>query len=66
MSIEVLVPAGSYENFVAAVNNGADAVYLGGSSFSARANAVNFSNDEIADAVKYAHVRGGKVYEVGS
>ncbi|MBQ6999311.1 MAG: U32 family peptidase [Clostridia bacterium] len=62
MSIEVLVPAGSYENFVAAVNNGADAVYLGGSSFSARANAVNFSNEEIADAVKYAHVRDCKVY----
>ncbi len=62
MSIEVLVPAGSYENFVAAVNNGADAVYMGGSAFSARANAVNFSNEEIAEAVKYAHVRGCKVY----
>ncbi len=62
MSIEVLVPAGSYENFVAAVNNGADAVYLGGSSFSARANAVNFSDEEIEKAVKYAHVRGRKVY----
>lgn len=62
MSVEVLVPAGSYENFIAAVNNGADAVYLGGSAFSARANAVNFSNDEIASAVRYAHVRGVKVY----
>ena len=62
MSVEILVPAGSYENFVAAVNNGADAVYLGGSSFSARANAVNFSDEEIAQAVKYAHIRGVKVY----
>ena len=62
MSIEVLVPAGSYENFLAAVGNGADAVYLGGSAFSARASAVNFSNEEIAKAVRYAHVRGVKVY----
>lgn len=62
MSVEILVPAGSYENFVAAVNNGADAVYLGGRSFSARANAVNFSDEQIAEAVKYAHIRGVKVY----
>lgn len=62
MSVEILVPAGSYENFIAAVNNGADAVYLGGSAFSARANAVNFSDDEIASAVRYAHIRGVKVY----
>lgn len=62
MSIEVLVPAGSFESLVTAVNNGADAVYLGGSSFSARANAVNFSDDEIELGVRYAHVRGAKVY----
>lgn len=62
MSIEVLVPAGSLESLVTAVNNGADAVYLGGSSFSARANAVNFTNDEIERAVRYAHIRGAKVY----
>lgn len=62
MSAELLLPAGSYENFVVAVNNGADAVYLGGSRFSARANAVNFTDEEIISAVKYAHVRGVKVY----
>ncbi len=62
MSIEILAPAGSYESLVAAVNNGADAVYLGGSTFSARANAVNFSDEELASAIRYAHVRGVKVY----
>lgn len=62
MSLEILVPAGSYENLVAAVNNGADAVYLGGKQFSARANAANFSNEEIEKGVRYAHVRGKKVY----
>lgn len=62
MSIELLLPAGSYENFTVAVNNGADAVYIGGSRFSARANAVNFSDEEIVSAVKYAHTRGVKVY----
>ncbi|MBR2476541.1 MAG: U32 family peptidase [Clostridia bacterium] len=62
MSVEILLPAGSYENFLVAVNNGADAVYIGGSSFSARANATNFTDDEIAEAVKYAHIRGVKVY----
>ena len=62
MSLEILVPAGSYENLVAAVNNGADAIYLGGKQFSARANATNFSNEEIEKGVRYAHTRGKKVY----
>lgn len=62
MSIELLLPAGNYEAFTVAVNNGADAVYVGGNDFSARANAVNFSNNEIIKAVKYAHIRGVKVY----
>ncbi len=62
MSVEILVPAGSYENFLVAVNNGADAVYLGGKSFSARANASNFSDEEIVSAINYAHIRGVKVY----
>ena len=62
MSTGILVPAGSYDSLVTSVNNGADAVYLGGSSFSARANAVNFTNEEIEKGVRYAHIRGAKVY----
>ena len=57
-NIEILAPAGGYGTFVSAVNNGADAVYIGGKSFSARKNAVNFSDEEIINAVKYAHLRG--------
>lgn len=61
-NIEILAPAGGYGTFESAVNNGADAVYIGGKSFSARKNAVNFSDEEIINAVKYAHLRGAKVY----
>mgnify|MGYP004516647171 FL=1 len=61
-NIEILAPAGSFETFKAAVNNGADAVYIGGKRFSARKNAVNFSDDEIKEAVRYAHLRNVKVY----
>ncbi|WP_028828317.1 peptidase U32 family protein [Proteocatella sphenisci] len=60
--IELLAPSGSYESLVAAVQNGADAVYLAGMRFGARANASNFDNDEIINAVKYAHERNVKVY----
>ena len=60
--IEVLAPAGSLESLVAAVRAGADAVYLGGNAFSARANAQNFDNDALKSAVEYCHVRGVKVY----
>ena len=60
--IEILSPAGSYETFVCAVNCGADAVYIGGQSFNARKNAVNFSNEEILNAVEYAHLHSKKVY----
>lgn len=59
---ELLAPAGSWESLVAAVENGADAVYLGGKNFSARQSAGNFDNLEMARAVEYAHVRGVKVY----
>lgn len=61
-NIEVLSPAGDFETFKSAVNNGADAVYLGGKLFSARKNAVNFSNEELIQAVKYAHLKNVKVY----
>lgn len=59
---ELLAPAGGWESFVAAVQNGADAVYLGGRMFNARRSAVNFENQEIARAIEYAHIRGVKVY----
>ena len=59
---EILAPAGSLPTFVCAINNGADAVYIGGKSFSARKNAANFSNEEITEAVRYAHLYGRKVY----
>ena len=54
--IELLAPVGSAEALRAAVNAGADAVYLAGKSFGARAFADNFSNDELAAAIKYAHL----------
>jgi len=59
---ELLAPAGNWESLVAAVENGADAVYLGGKMFNARQSAGNFDNDELARAVDFAHVRGVKVY----
>jgi putative protease len=59
---ELLAPAGNWESFVAAVENGADAVYLGGKAFSARQQAGNFDEVELARAVDYAHARGVKVY----
>jgi putative protease len=60
--MELLAPAGSYEAFKAAVENGADAVYLGGKFFSARAKAANFELKELRQAVRYAHERKVKVY----
>ncbi|MEW6727453.1 MAG: DUF3656 domain-containing protein, partial [Bacillota bacterium] len=59
---ELLAPAGSWESLVAAVQNGADAVYLGGKSFNARQSAENFAADDLVRVVDYAHVRGVKVY----
>lgn len=59
---ELLVPAGSPEAFVAAVENGADAVYVGGRFFNARTRAENFTDAQMAEAVDYAHIRGVKVY----
>jgi len=60
--IELLAPAGSYEAFIAAVENGADAVYLGGNLFNARASATNFSDSELEKVICYAHLRNVKVY----
>lgn len=60
--VELLAPAGNYECFLAAVKAGADAVYLGGVKFGARAYADNFSVEEICKAVSYAHFWKRKVY----
>ncbi|MGH4119582.1 DUF3656 domain-containing U32 family peptidase [Clostridium sp.] len=60
--IELLAPAGSMESVIAAVQMGADAVYIGGSKFSARAFAFNFDNENIARAVDYCHIYGVRVY----
>ena len=59
---EVLAPAGSFQTFKAVIEAGADAVYVGGSSFGARAYADNFTEEELLHAIDYAHLRGKKVY----
>ncbi len=60
--VELLSPAGGYETMVGAFNAGADAVYLGGSKFGARAYADNFDRDQVLDAIVYAHLHGKKIY----
>ena len=59
---ELLAPAGSPEALRAAVQHGADAVYLGWGSFNARRGARNFSDEEFAEALAYCHVRGVRVF----
>ena len=59
---EILAPAGSFEALKAAVSAGADAVYAGGSFFSARAFAGNFDTDSLVDAIGYCHLRDVKLY----
>ena len=59
---ELLAPAGDFEALLAAVSAGADAVYLGGRAFGARAYAKNFDLDEIERAVEYCHLHGVKLY----
>ena len=60
--LELLAPAGSMEAVAAAVQNGADSVYLGYGDFNARRNAKNFTPEEAAAAVSYCHLRGTKVH----
>ncbi|MCM1266392.1 MAG: U32 family peptidase, partial [Bacteroidales bacterium] len=60
--VELLAPAGNYEAFLGAVNAGADAVYLGGERFGARAYADNFQAEEILRALSVAHFYGKKIY----
>lgn len=60
--VELLAPAGNMEGFLGAIHAGADAVYLSGKQFGARAYADNFSQEELLYCLKYAHLRGRKVY----
>lgn len=60
--VELLSPAGNYQAFLGALNAGADAVYLGGRRFGARAYADNFTTEEIIRALRYAHLHGKKIY----
>lgn len=60
--IELLSPAGDKERLYFAFLYGADAVYLGGQNFGLRANATNFTNEEIAKSIEYAHSLGKKIY----
>ena len=60
--IELLAPAGSMEALRAAVQNGANAVYLGCGSFNARQSAKNFTPETLGEAVRYCHVRGVQVH----
>ena len=59
---ELLAPAGGMEQLKAAVENGADAVYMGGKLFNARINAANFDDAEMKEAIEYAHLRGVRLY----
>lgn len=60
--IELLSPAGNFEMLKSAINNGADAVYLAGNKFGARKFANNFNEEEIVEAINYAHLYDVKVY----
>ena len=60
--MELLSPAGGYDALVAAVQSGADAVYMGFGAFNARRSAKNFTNEDFASAVRYCHLRGVRVF----
>ncbi|MDE6408203.1 MAG: DUF3656 domain-containing protein [Anaeroplasmataceae bacterium] len=59
---ELLAPAGSFEALVAAISNGADAIYLGMNQFGARAYSANFDKEAFKEAISYAHLRNVKIY----
>ncbi len=61
-NIELLAPAGDKEALIAAIQNGANAIYLGGSMFNARAFAKNFDKEELLWAVQYAHLRNVRIF----
>jgi U32 family peptidase len=59
---ELLAPAGSFDKLITAIHYGADAVYLGGKTFSLRARSANFEGEELRQAIAYAHDHGVKAY----
>ena len=61
---EILAPVGGKQHLIAAVNSGADAVYMGGMAFNARIFADNFSDEELPDAINYAHMHGVRVARI--
>ena len=61
-NFELLAPAGSFEILKAVIEAGADAVYVGGSKYGARAYANNFSEEELLEAIDYVHLRGKKLF----
>ena len=60
--VEILAPAGSYESLIAAIAAGADAVYIGGTRFGARAYADNLDTEKMLQAIDYVHLHGKKIY----
>lgn len=60
--MELLCPAGNKESLIAAINSGADAIYLSGKKFGARAFAANFSNEELKEAIRIGKIYGVKIY----
>lgn len=62
MKKELLSPVGNFASLKATIHNGADAVYLGGKKFGARAYADNFSEEEMLRAIKYCHLYNVKIY----
>ena len=61
-TVELLAPAGSREAFLGAISAGADAVYLAGQKFGARAYAGNFTEEELTESLREAHLLGRKIY----
>ena len=60
--VELLAPAGNYDALIGAISAGADAVYLAGDAFGARAYADNPDKDEMLEAIRYVHLRGKRLY----
>ena len=60
--VELLSPAGNFDALKMAVQNGCDAVYVGGKKFGARAFSNNFDNEELVEAINYCHLYGVKIY----
>ena len=60
--LELLSPAGSFDCVMAAVQNGADAVYFGAGNYNARVSAVGFAEGQLQEAIDYCHERGVRAY----